>query len=791
MENFSSIPMLPVRDVVVFPYMILPLFVGRENSIKAVEEAMTGSKLIFLSAQKNMAEEFPTPENIYNIGTVATIIRMKKLPDGRVKILIQGVGKGKILAYDQTEPFFKVSIDRIEEEKLPENSVEIDALVRNIKDQLEKIVSMGRLLSPDILLVIEEMKDAGKLADLITANLGLKVPDAQEILETFDPVQRLYKVNELLVRELEIINLQNKISSIAKDEITRSQKEYYLKEQMKAIKSELGGDDTRGDDMGDLRKKLTELNLPDEVKEEAFKQLERLERMHPDASESAVLRTYIEWVIETPWDKHTEDNLDLGKARKILDEDHYDLEEVKERILEHLAVSKLNKKMKGPILCFVGAPGVGKTSLGKSIARALGRKFVRISLGGVKDEAEIRGHRRTYVGAMPGKIIQSLKLAGTNNPVFVLDEVDKLGADFKGDPSSALLEVLDPEQNFSFRDHYLNVPFDLSNVMFIATANMLDTIPPALRDRMEIIQLAGYTSEEKIKIAHRHLIPKQVVENGIKDKKIKFSDPVIYKVINEYTREAGLRTLERAIGKICRKLATLVADGKKLPGKLTSALVEKYLGCPVFSSEEKNKNDEIGISTGLAWTQYGGEILLVEVASAKGSGLKLTGNLGDVMKESAATALGYIKTMGHYYGIRDDYFQNNEIHIHFPAGAVPKDGPSAGVAIATAVISHITGRPVSKDIAMTGELSLSGKVLPIGGLKEKALAAMRAGIKIIIAPEANKKDLVNIPQEYKKKLQFVFVERVEDVMDIALLPGNKHDEIEMYRKAHSHIKAAA
>ena len=789
-KNQSLMPMLPIRDVVVFPYMILPLFVGRESSIKAVEEADAGNKMVFLAAQKDVAEEYPTADGIYSIGTIATIIRVKKLPDGRLKMLVQGMSRGKVNSYEQLDPFLKVSVEAIEENISSVKGVEVDALMRNVKEQLEKIVAVGKLLTPDILLIIEEIKEAGKLADLITANLSLKVNDAQGVLEMMDPVDRLYRVNEFLSRELEIIDMQTKINNKAKEEITKIQKEYFLKEQMKAIQDELGTADGKDDDLKYIRQKLLTIKMPDEVRDEAFKQFERLERMHPDASESAVLRTYLEWVVEIPWCETTEDNLDIERARKILDEDHYDLEEVKERIIEHLAVSKLNNKIKGPILCFVGAPGVGKTSLGKSIARALGRKFVRISLGGVKDEAEIRGHRRTYVGAMPGKVMQSLKLAGSSNPVFVLDEVDKLGADFKGDPSSALLEVLDPEQNFSFRDHYLNVPCDLSNVMFIATANMLDTIPPALRDRMEIIHLSGYTSEEKIKIARKHLIPKQTKENGLGVVSPKLSDKVLFKIISEYTREAGLRTLERLIGKVCRKIAKLIAQGKQIPDKVTTSMVEKFLGCPLYICEEKNREDEIGIATGLAWTQYGGEILSIEVASAKGTGLKLTGNLGDVMKESAATALGYIKTMAQLYGINEDYFQHNEIHVHFPAGAVPKDGPSAGIAIATAIISHITGRPVSKDVAMTGEISLSGKVLPIGGLKEKSLAAMRAGIKTVIAPEANRKDLTELPKEYKKKLNFVFVERVEQVMPVALL-SKKVENIELYKEPRKHIKAVA
>jgi len=791
MTDTTLMPMLPVRDVVVFPYMILPLFVGRESSIKAVEDAVSGNRMIFLAAQKEITDEFPAPDRIYEIGTVATVVRMKKLADGRVKILIQGVSKGKIKAVEQQNPYYKVLVAPVEDTISDIDAVELDALMRNVKEQLERLISMGKMLSPDLILVLEEIKDPGKFSDIIAANMGLKIKEAQEVLEIKDPVKRLYKVNDYVLREVEIINIQLKINNLAKDEITKSQKEYYLKEQMKAIKSELGEGDSKMDDTSDLRKRLMELEMPDEVREEAMKQLDRLERMPPDSSESAVLRTYLDWVVDVPWSKKTEDNMNLKRAKQILDEDHYDLEEVKERIVEYLAVGKLNKKIKGPILCFIGAPGVGKTSLGKSIARALGRQFVRISLGGVKDEAEIRGHRRTYVGAMPGKIIQSLKLAGTCNPVFVLDEIDKLGADFKGDPSSALLEVLDPEQNFSFRDHYLNVPYDLSNVVFIATANFMDTIPPALRDRMEIIQLSGYTAEDKIKIAQIHLVTKQKKENGLDNVNLKFSDNVMLKIITEYTREAGVRTLERYIGKVFRKIARVVADGKKVSRNITAAMIEKYLGCPIFQQEEKNQKDEIGICTGLAWTQFGGEILMVEVASSKGSGLKLTGNLGEVMKESAMTALSYVKTMASHYGIDEDYFQNHEIHVHFPQGAIPKDGPSAGVTIATAIISHITGRAVSRDVAMTGEISLTGKVLPIGGLKEKALAAMRACIKTIIIPAENKKELVNIPKEYKKKLNFVFAEKVEDVVQAALLPAKKVENIDTYRHPRKSLKAVA
>jgi len=773
MDNVSITPMLPIRDVVVFPYMVLPLFVGRETSIKAVEDALAGNRMIFLATQKEMTDEFPSPERIYNVGTLAMIIRMKKLPDGRVKVLIQGISKAKINSYDQLAPYYKVNVSQLEDDLVNPDPTELDALMRNVKEHLEKLISMGKMLSPDLLLVLEEINDPGKFADIIAANMGLKIEDAQDILETTDPFKRLYKVNENLIREVEIISIQLKINNLAKDEISKSQKEYFLKEQMKAIKSELGEGDLKPDELTEIRQKIIEMKMPEESKREALKQLDRLEKMHPESSEYSVLRSYMDWIVDLPWDKRTKDHMDLDRAKKILDEDHYNLQEVKERIIEYLAVGKLNKKIKGPILCFIGAPGVGKTSLGKSIARALGRQFVRISLGGVKDEAEIRGHRRTYVGSMPGKIIHGIKQAGTNNPVFVLDEIDKLGADFKGDPSSAMLEVLDPEQNFSFRDHYMNVPYDLSNVMFIATANIIDTIPSALRDRMEIINLSGYTAEEKTKIAQKHLI--------------------IHKVITEYTREAGLRNLERLIGKLCRKVARIVAndDDKKAPNVLSTSHITRFLGCSVFKKEEKNEKDEVGISTGLAWTQYGGEILMVEVASSKGSGLKLTGNLGDVMKESAMTALSYVKTKAKYYGINEDYFQNNELHIHFPHGAVPKDGPSAGISIAMAIISYITGRPISRDVAMTGEISLTGKVLQIGGLKEKALAAMRASIKKIILPLDNKKELVNIPKEYRKKLKFVFVEKVEDAVEEALLPVTKIEHLDNYRGPQKPLKAVA
>lgn len=765
----KTLPMLPVRDIVVFPYMIIPLFVGRDSSIRSVEEALSrADRLILLSSQKEIADEHPSPEGIYKTGTVAMIMRMRKLPDGRIKILTQGLCKANIEEFTQTDPFYEVKIDKINESTDIDIS-ESEALMRNVREQLERVISLGKVLTPDILMVLDDITDPGRLADLVASNLGLKVSDAQSILETFDSMERLKKIHEILAKEIEVLSIQAKIRSQAKDEMTKSQKEYFLREQIRAIKNELGDTDTKGEEMSDLKDKITNCKMPPEVEQEALKQLGRLERMHPDASEASMLRTYIDWLIETPWSKQTVDNLDLKRAKDILDEDHYNLSKIKERILEYLAVRKLKDKMKGPLLCFAGPPGVGKTSLGRSIARALGREFVRVSLGGVKDEAEIRGHRRTYVGALPGRIIQGLKQAGTNNPVFVLDEIDKLGSDFRGDPSAALLEVLDPEQNYAFRDHYLNVSFDLSNVMFVATCNMLETIPSALRDRMEVIQLSGYTEEEKFFISKRYTIPKQITENGIKDSLIDFTDEAVRTVISQYTREAGLRNLERNIGTVCRKTARLVAEGKTEKTVITSELVNKFLGPAPYIREDEQEKDEIGIATGLAWTAVGGEILYVETTTMKGKGgIILTGQLGDVMKESGQAALGLIRSRAKDFNLDEDLFSNIDIHVHFPAGGVPKDGPSAGITMASAMISRLTGIPLRKDVAMTGEITLTGRVLPIGGLKEKALAAMRHGIKTIIIPEKNKKDLEDIPEEYRNKLTFVPVKTIEEVLDVVL-----------------------
>jgi ATP-dependent Lon protease len=769
LEIPETMPMLPVRDIVVFPYMILPLFVGREPSIKAVEDALAKNRLIFLASQKELTEENPTPETIYETGTIAMIMRMRKLADGRVKILIQGVAKGKVEKFTQTAPSFIVKIKKIDENPLTAPSIEVEAMIRNVKEHLEKIISLGKMLSPDILMVLDDVGDPGRLADLVASNLGLKVQEAQAILETLDHKERLRRVNDLLVKELELLAMQARIRSQAKDEMTRSQKEYFLREQIRAIKSELGEQDTKSEEIDELREKIETCQMPEHAEKEALKQLSRLERMHPDASEATMVRTYLDWLLDLPWSKNTADNFDLTRAKEILDEDHFDLKKIKDRILEFMAVRKLKSKMKGPILCFVGPPGVGKTSLGKSIARSMGREFVRISLGGVKDEAEIRGHRRTYVGAMPGRIVQGLKQAQTNNPIFVLDEIDKLGSDFRGDPSSAMLEVLDPEQNHAFRDHYINIDFDLSNVMFLATANVLDTIPQALRDRMEIIQLAGYSEEEKLIIARKYLVKKQMEENGVGEKNIEFKDDGLKRLIGAYTREAGLRNLEREIGSVCRKIAREVAEGSEEKTVVTPKIVEKLLGPPKFLREDELEKNEIGITTGLAWTQFGGEILYIEAEKMKGKGgLTLTGQLGDVMKESATAAMSFARAHAKDLGISEDYFAEHDIHVHIPAGAIPKDGPSAGITLATAIISLLTEIPVRKDVAMTGELTLLGKVLPIGGLKEKSLAAMRQGIRDIVIPFRNLKDLEDIPEEFRKKLNFIPVKNLSEVLAVAL-----------------------
>lgn len=778
-QNFDRVevpdilPLLPVKDVVLFPSVILPLFVGRESSIQAVDAALGKDRLLFLAAQKDVHAEVVTPDGIFDTGCVGMIMRMHKLPvpDGRIKILVQGIRRAKIKEYIQESPNYYVRIERLEEPAdAIKRKVEMEAMMRTVREVLEKIVSHGKILSPEILIVLDDVTEPGRLADLVASYLGLKVEEAQPILEMVDPSDRLKAVLGLLHKELDILSVQEKIQTQARGEMSKIQREYYLREQLRAIKSELGDNDSKGEEVTELRKKIEAAKMLKEAEEESMKQLRRLESMHPDAAEASIVRTYLDWMVELPWSRSSKDNIDIAKAKKILDEDHFDLEKVKDRILEFLGVTKLKKKMKGPILCFVGPPGVGKTSLGKSIARSMGRKFVRISLGGMRDEAEIRGHRRTYVGAMPGRIIQGIKQAGTNNSVFMLDEVDKLGADFRGDPSSALLEVLDPEQNHSFRDHYLNLAFDLSNTMFIATANLTDPIPPALRDRMEVIVLPGYTQEEKIEIAHQYLIPKQFDENGITAKDVDLSDGVLRLLIDQYTKEAGLRNLEREIASIFRKVAKRVAEGSEKKLVVTVENLHKLLGPPKFIPEGEQEKNEIGVSTGLAWTAAGGEILFVEATLMKGRGtLTLTGHLGDVMKESARAALSYARSKAKELGIKDILFQNRDIHIHVPAGAIPKDGPSAGVTMGTALISALTKKPVLRNVAMTGEITLRGRVLAIGGVKEKVLAARRSKITTILIPEKNTKDLEEIPPHYLKGLKIIPVETMKEVLLHALV----------------------
>ena len=773
------LPVLPLKDLVIFPFIIVPLSVSREKSINAVDQALAENRVIMLTAQKDFQNEDPGEDDLYRVGTVAIIMRMLKLPDGRIRILVQGLSRARIDYFIQTAPFFKAKITRIEETATKERSLEIEALVRAVKQNLDRAVSLGKNISPEVMVIAANLDDPARLTDLAASNLDLKLEEAQQILETIDPVERLKKVNELLTREINLLTMQQEISSAAQGEMNKSQREYFLRQQLKAIQSELGEGEELTEEVENYRKKIEEKMIPQEAREEIEKQIKRLERSHPDSAETSIIRTYLDWMTGLPWGVMSADNLELSRARTILDEDHYDLEKIKERILEYLAVRKLRgAKMKGPILCFVGPPGVGKTSLGRSIARALDRKFVRISLGGVRDEAEIRGHRRTYVGALPGRIIQGINQAQTSNPVFMLDEVDKIGADYRGDPSSALLEVLDPEQNHTFRDHYLGVAYDLSNVMFIVTANLLDTIQPAFLDRMEVIRLSGYTDEEKLSIAKQHLIPKQMEENGIMETKVVWTDSGIMKITTGYTKEAGLRNLEREIGTICRKIAVEVAEGKeKKTYRITDANVEKFLGPMKHFAEELLERDQVGVATGLAWTSVGGDILFIEAIAVKGKGkLVLTGQLGEVMKESAQAALTYARAHSEEQGISSDYFENHDIHIHVPAGAIPKDGPSAGITITTAIISMISGRPVRRNVAMTGEVTLRGDVLPIGGLKEKVLAARGAKISTVIMPKLNERDLIDVPESIKRDMQFYFVEHVEEVLKIALLDRSAADQ---------------
>ena len=772
MQIPSELPVLPLRDIVIYPFMIVPLFVSRDRSIKAVEEALRDNRMILLVSQKDVNKEEPAQEDLYTVGTVAIIMRMLKLPDGRIRILIQGLSRCKVESVTAGGEYIKANITPISEPLAPDNSLEVEALVRNVRGSMERAASLGKNISPEVLAIIANLDDAGRFADLSASNLELKVEDGQTVLDIYDPVPRLRRVNDLLNKEIDVLTVQQEINTQARADIDRSQREYFLRQQLKAIQTELGEGNELYEEIEQYRNKILKAKMPENAEEEALRQLKKLERMHPDAAETATLRNWLDIMTDLPWSNPSKDNLNLKKAEKILDEDHYGLERVKERMVEALAVRKLKEKPKGSILCLVGPPGVGKTSLGRSVARALNRKFVRLSLGGLHDEAEIRGHRRTYVGAMPGRIIQAIQQAGTNNPLIMLDEIDKVGADFRGDPSSALLEVLDPEQNSAFRDNYLGVTFDLSNVMFMTTANVLDTIQHALRDRMEVISLAGYTEEEKFEIARRHLIPKQVEENGLGKDDVRIDRRALAKIVSEYTQEAGLRQLEREIGKVCRKVARRKAelDDKFKPIKVTSENLKDFLRTPRIFNEGALKKSQIGIVTGLAWTAVGGDILFIEALKTKGKGkLLLTGQIGEVMQESAQAAFSYAKARANELGIDETLFENYDIHIHLPEGAIPKDGPSAGITMATAMVSVLSQRPVRKEVAMTGEITLRGNVLPIGGVKEKLLAARRAKLRKVILPEPNRRDLDDLPQEVKDDLEFVFVDNVLQVFEEALM----------------------
>ena len=766
----NRLPVLPVRDVVLFNYSILPLFIGRDASVEAVEAALATTKHLYIVTQKDEHVDVPTPDDLYTVGTVVTILRMLKLPDGRLKLLVQGISRARTLAITKDTPYLEAEILTLPEAENVNKSVELEALMRVAREQSEHILSLRGMVSPDAVSVLASIDHPGRLADLIAANLRINVPEAQGLLECIEPVERLRKVTQLLAKEAEVVAMQTQIQESAREGMDKAQREYFLREQLKAIRKELGdtGSALDEDDDEELVKALKEAGLPEAVQKEADKQMKRLMSMHAESSEAGVIRNYLELLSELPWKKLTPDRLDIKKAVKILDEDHYGLEKIKDRILEFLAVRKLNKNIKSPILCFVGPPGVGKTSLGRSIARAMGRKFERLSLGGMRDEAEIRGHRRTYVGAMPGRIIQSVKQAGTRNPLIMLDEIDKLGADFRGDPSSALLEVLDPEQNCNFSDHYLNVPFDLSKTMFICTANSLSPIPRPLLDRMEIIELTGYTMREKLEIAKRYLVPRQIKENGLKKADLSLSDEVIEDVIQDYTRESGVRTLERTLGALCRKTARKKAEGDKGPFTISQEALKEYLGQPKYDDEAIEKDLVPGVAIGLAWTPYGGEVLHIETSVMEGKGaLQLTGQLGDVMKESAQAAVSYARSHASELGIDPQFNKEQDIHIHVPAGATPKDGPSAGVTLATALISALSGKAVSSEVCMTGEITLRGMVMPVGGIKEKILAAVSNGLTHAVIPQRNMRDLEEVPAELLERITIHPAKTLEDVLAVA------------------------
>ncbi|HMQ10771.1 MAG TPA: endopeptidase La [Oligoflexia bacterium] len=767
-KNKRKLPLLPLRDIIVFPHMVVPLYVGRKKSVAALEHAMASDKDLLLCAQKSSKNNDPTPEDIYTMGTLGSIMQMQKLPDGTVRVLIEGKTRAKIHSYEQNEKFYMCSIDEVKEDE--GSSVEVEALMRTVHATFEVYIKLNKKIPPEMLMSVAAIDDPSRLADTIAAHLTLKQEDKQEVLEIIDAKDRLEKLYTLMQSEIEILQVEKKIQSRVKKQMEKTQKDYYLNERMNAIQKELGEKDEFKAEMDELEKRIKNKKLSKEADEKVKKEFKKLKMMSPMAAEATVVRNYIDWILDLPWYKYSEDKLDLQAAQHILDKDHFGLDKVKKRILEYLAVQKLVKKIKGPILCFVGPPGVGKTSLARSIATAMGRKFVRISVGGLRDEAEIRGHRRTYIGAMPGKLIQSLKKAGTSNPVFLIDEIDKMSSDFRGDPSSAMLEVLDPEQNVSFNDHYLDLDYDLSKVTFLATANSLHTIPRPLLDRMEIISLAGYTEDEKLNIAKQYLVDKQKEANGLSDNNISFNDAAIRKVIRRYTKEAGVRNLERELASLCRKIAREVVEkGKQHHRTITSSNVAKYLGVEKFKYGKAHEIKTVGRTIGLAWTELGGDLLDIEATIMPGNGkLTMTGKLGDVMKESAHAALSYVRSRAKALGLRDDFYSKIDIHIHVPEGAIPKDGPSAGVTMATSLASALLHVPVRNDVAMTGEITIAGRVLPIGGLKEKILAAHRGGIKTIIIPKENEKDLKDIPKNVLKELTVHAMQHADEVLKEAL-----------------------
>lgn len=770
-------PLIPLRGLSIFPYMVIHFDVGRDKSINALERAMINDSLIFLTSQKEAKVDMPTPDDFYHVGTICKIKQMLKLPGDTVRVLVEGINRARITEILKEEPYYEAELESPVYETEVEKDRKTEAIMRMVVEKFDEYISGGNRVSADVLITVSEIEEPGRLADVIASYIQLKPANKQKLLEAFDPYERLETLHIILEEELEVMEIEKEIAQRVKKQINKVQKEYYLKEQLKAIQKELGEDDGVTSEVDEYREKIEEIDMPEEVKEKALKEVERLLKVSPSSAETGVIRTYLDWIVDLPWDKETEDRVDIKKSREILDEDHHGLKDVKERILEYLAIRELANSMKGPILCLVGPPGVGKTSIAKSIARALNRKFTRMSLGGVRDEAEIRGHRRTYVGAIPGRIISSIKNAGSKNPVFLFDEIDKLSSGFRGDPASALLEVLDPEQNSTFTDHFLEAPFDLSRVLFITTANSLNTIPRPLLDRMEVIRISGYTQEEKLEIANKYLVPKQLKEHGMEKKNLKMSDNTINEIISSYTRESGVRNLERMIANVCRKVAKRMVEEDISSVRVNTGNLNKYLGIPKFRREKAKKEHQIGIATGLAWTAVGGETLSIEVTPMNGTGkLQLTGQLGDVMKESARAGISFIRSRSAELGIEDDFYKEKDIHIHIPEGAIPKDGPSAGITMATAVISALSRVPVNSKVAMTGEITLRGRVLPVGGIKEKVLAANRAGIKKVLLPWDNKKDIEEIPDKVKKKLNFVFVEDMDEVLEHALVKKDENND---------------